>query len=55
MKGTNEYLQPMASIGVVVAQENAYNVDKLRETIDQYKEKMVRVKDNLLKERGEGR
>ena len=54
MKGTYEYTQLMASIGVVDAQENAYNVDKLKETIDQYKEKMVRVKDTLMKEKGEG-
>ena len=44
----------MASIGVTDAQENAYNVDKLKENIDQYKENMVRVKDNLMKERREG-
>ena len=29
-------------------------MDKLKETIYQYKEKMVRVKDTLMKERGEG-
>ena len=55
MKGIDEDPQLMASIGVAVAQENAYNVDKLKETIDQYKEKMVKVKDTLMKERGEGR
>ena len=49
MKGTNEDPQLMASIGVAAAQANAYNVDKLKETIDQYKEKMVRVKDPLMK------
>ena len=45
----------MASINITTNQENAYNVDRLKETVDQYKEKMVRVKDTLMKERGEDR
>ena len=45
----------MASISVVFDQSNTYNVDILKETVDQYKENMVRVKDTLMKERGEGR
>ena len=55
MKSTDEDPQLLASIGVAVAQANAYNVDRLKETVDQYKENMVRVKDTLIKERGEGR
>ena len=51
IKGTNEDPQLMCLIGVAIAQANAFNVDKLKETIDQYKEKMVRVKDTLMKER----
>ena len=54
MKGTDEYPQLMASIGVASAQSNAYNVDRLKEAVDQYKENMVRFKDTLMKERGEG-
>ena len=49
MKGTDEDPQLMASMSVVTTQENAYNVDKLKENIDQYKENMVRVKDTLMK------
>ena len=37
MKGTIEDPQLMASIGVAAAQTNAYNVDKLKEIVDQYK------------------
>ena len=44
----------MESIGVAVAHANDYNVDKLKETVDQYKENMVRVKDTLMTESGEG-
>ena len=54
MKGTNEDPQQMASISVHCAQANAYDVDRLKESVDQYKEKMVKVKDTLMKERGEG-
>ena len=42
----------MASISVVFDQSNTYNVDILKETVYQYKENMVRVKDTLMKERG---
>ena len=49
MKGTDEDLPLMASIGVAAAQANAYNVGILKETVDQYKEKMERVKDTLMK------
>ena len=44
----------MASISVISAQANADKIDKLMENADQYKEKMIRMKDTLLKERGEG-
>ena len=52
MKGTDDDPQLMALIDVAAAQENFYNVDRLKESVDQYKEKMVRVKDTLMKERG---
>ena len=55
MKGTDEDPQLMPLVNVASTQANAYNVDTLKETVDQYKEKMVRVKDTLMKERGEGR
>ena len=55
MKGTEEYPQLMDSIRVTGAQANSYNVDKLKETVEKYKEKTGRVKDTLTKERGEGR
>ena len=54
MKGTDEYPQPMASFGVATAQENSYNIHRLKEIVYQYKEKMVRVKDTMMKERGDG-
>ena len=37
MKNTNEYPRQMASIGVGAAQKNAYNVNKLKGVVDQYK------------------
>ena len=47
MKSIDEYPKLMASIGVTT-------MDILKEIVDQYKDKMVRVKDTLMKERGEG-
>ena len=54
MQGTNEDPQLMESISVATAQANANNIDKLMENVDQYKEKMIKMKDTLVKERGEG-
>ena len=54
MKGTDEDPKLMALISIVASQENSYNVEISKETIDQYKENMVIMKDNLVKERGEG-
>ena len=50
MKGIYEDPQLMASIGVT----DAHNVEKLKETVEKYKEKVGRVKDTLMKDRGEG-
>ena len=49
MKGTDEDPQLMASMSVAATQANAYNVGRLKETVGQQKEKMVRTKDTLMK------
>ena len=49
MKNTDEYPRQMALINVAVAQEIAYNVDKLKGVVDQYKENMVKMKETLIK------
>ena len=55
MKGTDEDPQLMAPISVATSQANTYNVDKLKETANQYKEKMVIMKDTMVKEEEKGR
>ena len=55
MKGNDKDPQLMALITIPATQGNSYNVDRLKEITDQYKENMVRMKDTLMKERGEGR
>ena len=54
MEGTNKHLKFMAYISVAVAQANANNVDRLIENVEHHKEKMFKMKDTLIKERGEG-
>ena len=54
MQGTNEDPKLMESDTIAVAQANADNIKKLMENEYQCKEKMIRMKDTLVKERGEG-
>ena len=49
MKNTDEDPEQMASVSVATAQENAYNVSKLKGAIDQYKYKMAQMKETLRK------
>ena len=40
----------MASMGIATAHANAHNISKLTETLDQYKGKMIEMKEVLRKE-----
>ena len=40
----------MSSMGIATAHANAYNVSKLKGTVDQYKDKMSQMKETLRKE-----
>ena len=54
MEGTNKYPKFMASVSVAATQANADNVDYLIENAEHHKEKMFKLKDTLIKERGKG-
>ena len=45
----------MASIGIETTQVNSYNVSKLKGAVDQYKDKMAKIKESLRKEERVGR
>ena len=45
----------MVSWDVATAQVNAHNISKLKETVDQYKDRMAQMKDTLRKEERVGR
>ena len=55
MKNVEEHLKQLASMGNVNAYENSHNVDRLMENIEQYKGKMVEMKEVLRKEEKVGR
>ena len=55
VKNIEEDLEQMASFGIATAQVNSYNVSKLKEAIDQYKDKMAQTKETLRKEERVGR
>ena len=55
VKDVEEDLLQMASWGVATVQVNAHNISKLKETIDQYKDRMTQMKDTLRKEERVGR
>ena len=55
MQGTNRDPQFLAFVTITVVQANADNVDKLVGDDEHYKERMINMKDTLVKERGEGR
>ena len=54
MQGTNQDPIFLASVNITAAQANADNIGKLVENVEQYKEIMCKMKNTLVKERGEG-
>ena len=54
MQGTNEDPQFLEMVSVAVAQANIDNVNNLVEDAGYYKERMLKMKETLVKERGEG-
>ena len=55
MQGTNEDPQFLASVSIESTRANADNVNKLVGDAKYYKERMIKIKNTLFKERGEGR
>ena len=55
MSNVEEHPKQLASMGIANAYANAHNVEKLTETIEQYKEKMAEMKEVLRKEERVGR
>ena len=55
MSNVEAYPKQVASMGIVNSYSNAHNVDKLTETIEQYKGKMAKMKEVLRKEEKVGR
>ena len=55
MKNVEEHPKELAAMGIENAYANAHNMDKLMENIEQYKGKMVEMKEVLRKEETVGR
>ena len=55
MSNVEAHPKQLDSMGIANAYSNAHNVDKLTETIEQYKGKMAKMKDVLRKEEKVGR
>ena len=55
MSNVEEHPKQLAFIGITNAYANAHNIDKLTETIEQYKGKMAEMKEVLRKEERVGR
>ena len=55
MKNVEEHPKQLDSIGIANSYANAHNVDRLLENIEQYKDKMVEMKEVLRKEENLGR
>ena len=55
MKNVEENPKQLASMGIENSCDNAHNVDKLLENIEQYKGKMAEMKEVLRKEEKVGR
>ena len=55
MKNVEEHPKELASMGIENAYENVHSVDKLMENIEQYKGKMVEIKEVPRKEEKVGR
>ena len=49
MKNVEEHPKELAAMGIANAYENAHNIDKIMENIEQYKGKMVEMKEVLRK------
>ena len=54
MQGTQKDPKFITSMNIVVAQASTDNVDRLMENVEHHKEKMLKLKDTLVKRRGEG-
>ena len=54
MQGTDEDPQLLAMASMATVQANANNVNKLVEDVEHYKQRMLKMKETLVKERGEG-
>ena len=54
MEGTHKDSKFTASVKIAAAQASADNVDRLMNDMEQNKEKMMKLKDNLVKMQGEG-
>ena len=54
MDGTNKYPKFMASVSVEAMQSCVDNIYRLIESVENHKENMLKMKDTLVKERGEG-
>ena len=50
VKNVEDNMKQLDSMGIAISYSNAHNVDKLIETIDHYKGKMVEMKEVLRKE-----
>ena len=50
MSNVEEHPKQLASMGIANAYANAHNIDKVTETIEQYKGKMAKMKEVLRKE-----
>ena len=52
---TNQDPKFLASVSIAATQTNVDNFDNLVEYVENYKETVIKMKDTLVKERGEGR
>ena len=53
MEGTHKEPNLMASVNIAAAQASTNNVDQLMENVEHHKEKMLKLKDTLVKTRGD--
>ena len=54
MEGTHKDPKFMATVNIAAAQANIDNADQLINDVERNKEKMLKLKDNMVKTRGEG-
>ena len=53
MEGTHKDPKFMASMNIAATQGSTDDVDQLMENVEHHKEKIIKLKDNLVKTRGE--